>query len=272
MKNILKYMIACLVAVLALASCDSTMDDKATIDAKYLTGTNTTATVSAVTAIDYQTVEATGAVSATDDVIEVGIQLSPEVDFAKNVISVTHDTIESTFTVSKGGLAELTTYYVRAYAVTRAGGIVVSEAQTATTPKTPIFSLNGTYSAIEYDLNDDDEWESTDQYNVTVEFDEEDPTIVNITNIWDRGMTVQGQYDEKTGVVTVPNNQVIYVHKTYGNVWVRGLAPDLSGYTSDVKFTFTKIGGKMVSTPFAAQCDAGNFAIMYLSMEHLGDE
>lgn len=268
MKNIFKYLIPCLVAVLALASCDSTMDDKATIDAKYLTGTNTTATVSAVTAVDYQTVEATGAVSATDDVIEVGIQLSPAADFSANVISVPHDTIESTFTVAASGLAELTTYYVRSYAVTRAGGTVVSEAQTATTPKTPIFSLDGVYTATEYNLNDDDEWEVADQYDITVEFDEEDPTIVYITNIWDGGMTVQGQYNEKTGVVTVPNMQVIYVHKTYGDVWLRGLNDAISAYTSDVKFTFTKIGGKMVSQPFAAQCSAGNFGFLYLSMEH----
>lgn len=269
MKNIFKYIIPCFVAALAFTSCDSTMDDKAAIDAKYLTGTTTTAAVSSVTAVDYQTVAATGAVSATADVIEVGIQLSPASDFSSNVTSVASDAIESSFTLSASGLAELTTYYVRAYAVTKAGGIVVSEAQSATTPKTPIFPLDGTYNVVEYDRNSDTgEYEAADQYEVTVAFDNEDPSIVNITNIWGGGMTVQGQYNEKTGVVTVPNMQVIYVHKTYGDVWLRGVEADLSGYASDVKFQFTTIGGKMVSTTFAAQCSAGNFAFMYLSMEH----
>lgn len=268
MKNIFKYIIPCIAVALAFASCDSTMDDKAAIDAKYLTGTTTTAAVSSVTAVDYQTVSASGAVSTTADVTEVGIQLSTAADFSSNVISVASDAVESTFSAAASGLAELTTYYVRAYAVTRGGGIVVSEAQTATTPKTPIFPLDGTYNVVEYDLNDDDEWEAADQYEITVAFDEEDPSIVSITNIWGGGMTVQGQYNEKTGIVTVPNYQVIYVHASYGDVWLRGVAADLSGYTSDVKFQFTKIGGKMESTTFAAQCSAGNFAFMYLSMEH----
>lgn len=268
MKNILKYIIPCFVAALAFTSCDSTMEDKAAIDARYETSSMTTATVSGVNADDYQTVSATGSVSSTEDAIEVGIQVSSNADFSSKVTSVASKEIASTFTLAVSGLAELTTYYVRAYAVTKGGTTVVSEAQTATTPKTPIFPLDGTYTAVEYDLNDDDEFEVADQYDITVEFDEEDPTIVNITNIWGAGMTVQGQYDEAKGIITVPNMQVIYVHESYGDVWLRGVKDDLSGYTSNVQFKFTKIGGKMVSTIFAAQCSAGNFGILYLSMEH----
>ena len=269
MKNIFKYIIPCLAVAFALTSCDSTMDDKASIDAQYAKATNTTAAVADVVAVDYQTVAATGTVSSVEDVIEVGIQVSTTADFSTGVKSVPNDTIETSFTLAATGLKELTEYYVRAYAVTRAGGTVVSSAATVSTPKTPIFPLDGDYVCYEYDMNDDDEWEAADVYKVTVEFDAEDPTIVNITNLWDGGMTVQGIYNEKTGVVTVPNYSVIYVHAKYGDVWMRGLNDAISAYTSDVKFQFTTIGGKLVSQPWAAQCSAGNFGFVYVYMEHL---
>ena len=271
MKNIFKYIIPCLAVAFALTSCDSTMDDKASIDAQYAKATNTTAAVADVVAVDYQSVAATGTVSSVEDVVEVGIQVSTTADFSTGVKSVPNDTIETSFTLAANGLNELTEYYVRAYAVTRAGGTVVSPAATVSTPKTPIFPLDGDYACYEYSFDqDNEEWVAPEgAYKVTVEFDAEDPTIVNITNLWGGGMTVQGVYNEKTGVVTVPNYSVVYVHPTYGDVWMRGVKDDISAYTSDVKFQFTTIGGKLVSQPWAALCSAGRFGFVYVSMEHL---
>ena len=113
------------------------------------------------------------------------------------------------------------------------------------------------------------EWVAPDEtYEITVAFDEKDPTIVNITNIWDGGMTVQGQYDEAKGTITVPNMQVIYVHPTYGDVWIQGLTADLDDDAKGVTFSFTPLGGKLKSTPMAARCGAGDFSWFYLDMEH----
>ena len=164
---------------------------------------------------------------------------------------------------------ELTTYYVRAYAVTKTAGTIVSDVQSVTTPKAPIFPIDGMYIATEWDYNQDTgEWDNGGQYEMAVTFDESDPTIVNITNIWDGGMTIQGQYDAAKGIVLVPNMQVIYVHAKYGDVWIRGVNSAVTAYTSAVQFKFTALGGKMESTPMGAICAAGSFGYFYVTMEH----
>lgn len=268
MKKIFRYMIPCLAAALALTSCDSTMDDKADIDAKYAKATSATVSLTSASAADFQTIVAAGTVSNEAEVIEEGVQISTSADFMSDITSIPNDAVEASFTVTIAGLAELTTYYVRAYAVTRTAGTILTDPQSITTPAAPIYPLDGTWVATEWDLNDDDEWEVADQYEIEISFDAADPTIVNIANIWDGGMTVQGQYDEATGTITVPSMQVINVHASYGDVWIRGIKPDISGYTSNVTFNFTALGGKMNCTPMAAQCGAGNFGFFYLEMEH----
>ena len=269
MKNIFKLMIPCLAVAFSLASCNDTMDDKSVIDAKYEKASSASVTLTNAEAVDFQSISAAGSVANHTETIEEGVQISTSADFAPaNVISVANDTVDASFEVAKAGLAEQTTYYVRAYAVTKTAGIIVSESKTVTTPKAPIFPLDGTYIATEWDLNDDDEWENAGQYEIEVSFDAEDPTIVNITNLWDGGMTIQGQYDEAKGTITVPNYQVIYVHANYGDVWIRGVNSAVTAYTSAVTFTFTALGGKMESTPMGAICSAGSFGYFYVTMEH----
>ena len=268
MKSILKLMIPCLAVAFTLSSCNDTMDDKAEIDAKYEKASSAAVALTSATAVDFQSMTATASVTNPAETIEVGVQVSPSTDFTSDVITLVNDTSEATFTVTTGGLAEQTTYYVRAYAMTRTAGLIVSSAQTITTPKAPIFPLDGVYTATEWDLNDNDEWENGGQYEIKIEFDAEDPTIVNITNIWDGGMTIQGQYNEAKGTITVPNMQIIYVHPSYGDVWIRGVNSEVSAYTSAVTFQFTSLGGKMESTPIGAICGAGSFGYFYLTMEH----
>lgn len=265
MKNIFKLMIPCLAVAFALTSCDSTMDDKASIDAQYEKASPATIALASVTAADFQTISASATVGSESQVIEEGFQICTSPDFASNITSIPNDTVEASYSFDVAGLAEQTTYYVRAYAVTRTAGTIVTEPQSVTTPKAPIFPLDGTYLATEWDA---ETGEAAGQYPIEITFDEADPTIVNITNIWGGEMTVQGQYDEESGIITVPNMQVIYVHGTYGDVWIRGLWGDLSDYSDAVYFQFTALGGKMESTPMAAQCSAGDFAWFYLTMEH----
>lgn len=179
------------------------------------------------------------------------------------------DELSEVFSASLNGLSEQTLYYVRAYAFTKTGILVFGEATSFTTPKAPIFSLDGIYTATEYELDDNNEWSLAGQYKIGIEFDANDPTIVYISNIWDGEMTVQGVWDETTGIVTVPNYSTIFLHPSYGDVWMRGVNEDITGYTNDIQFQFTAFGGKIVSTPWAAQCAAGDFGFYRLTMEHL---
>ncbi len=267
MKNILKLMTPCLAVVFALTSCNDTMDDKSSIDAQFAKEATSTVTLSSAQAVDFQSISASAAVTDLGEVIEEGIQVSTDAAFTSPT-SIANDTVIANFSRTIAPVAEQTTYYVRAYIATKASGIIVSEAKTVTTPAAPIFPVAGEYVATEYDLDDNDEWSAAAQYDMTIAQDAEDPTIVYISNLWEGGMTIQGQYDESTGQIIVPNNQTIYVHPSYGDVWNKGVAADLSDYTPYVVFQFTALGGKMQSTPMAAQCAAGNFGFFYVTMEH----
>ena len=269
MKNIFKLMIPCLAVAFALTSCNDTMDDKAVIDAKYEKATTATVALGDVEAVDFQTISAVFSATGAAEILEQGIQVAESSDFSNTIQTYASAKIGELDTIEVSKLTELTTYYVRSYVVTRTAGTIVSEVKSVTTPKAPIFPINGEYVAIEWDYNKDSkEWVAADTYDIAVEFDAEDPSIVNITNLWGGGMTVQGQYDEAKGVVTVPNNQIIYVHPDHGDVWLKGINYEVTAWTSAVTFQFTALGGKMNSTPMAAQCSAGNFGFFYLTMEH----
>ena len=164
MKNIFKLMIPCLAVAFALTSCDKTMDDKASIDAQYAKASPATVSLGSVSAVDFQSITAAATVGSEAQVIEEGIQICSSADFASGITSVPNDTVEASFSIDVAGLAEQTTYYVRAYAVTRTAGTIVTEPQTVTTPKAPIFPLEGVYVATEWDVEDDYEtWTPTDQ-------------------------------------------------------------------------------------------------------------
>ena len=108
MKNILKVMIPCLAAVFALASCNDTMDDKAVIDAQYAKTATATVSLTSATAIDFQSVNAKGALTATDEVIENGIQLSKDANFASDIITVSDTIVSASF----AGMSDASSAYV----------------------------------------------------------------------------------------------------------------------------------------------------------------
>ena len=173
MKNIFKLMIPCMAFAFSLTSCDKTMDDKATIDAQYEKATSATVSLGSVSAVDFQTITASANVGSESEVIEEGIQLCASADFDKGITSVPNDTVVSSFSIDFGGLAEQTTYYVRAYAMTRTAGLIVTEPQSVTTPKAPIFPLDGTYTVTEWDVEDDYvTWTpAAETYEMTITFD-----------------------------------------------------------------------------------------------------
>ena len=263
----------CMVAALTLVGCYDTMDDKASIDAKYQGAySNPTISITSAVSPDFQSMEVTAAVGDAAAVVEQGVEFASDADFEKIVTVYVNDTVTTSFTAAIGGLSELTTLYVRAYAVGRNGVTVFTQGQELTSQAAPLISIEGTYTAQEYAGDSDTgNWAidtETPPYKITIAFEEGSTEVVNITNIWDGEMTVQGMYDEETQTITVPNYQNIYLHKTYGDVWLRGLNADFSGYSDAVVFKFNPRGGAMQSTPMAAQCSAGNFSFFYLVMQH----
>ena len=268
MKNFFKYMIPCLAVAFALTSCNSTMDDKASIDAQYARATTATVALSGATGDDFQTISATGAVTNESEIIEVGFQLSESADFASGIKSVASKEVTTSFSGSFTGLKEQTTYYVRAYAFTKTAGMIVTEAKSVATPKAPIFPLDGVYTATEYERDEDGNWNAGKPFEMTVAIDEEDPTVVYITNIWGGEMTVKGQYDEAKGIITVPNDQVIFNYPGYGDFWIHGVKDDFTGYANAVTFKFTALGGKLASGYMAIQYSDGNYCFVYYTMEH----
>lgn len=269
MKNIFKYIIPSLVLAFAFVSCDSTMDDKAIIDAQYENQFSTaTINLASVDAPAYNTVVVNCTVGNVNDVAEQGIQFAATNDFS-NVAYTPNETVEVSFSITTSGLEELTTYYVRAYAMSKNGNVVYSEVKQVTTPEAPSTPLNGTYTVTEVDRNNAGNWiPASETYKMTIEFEEGSTNIVNITNIWDGGMTVQGVYDEEAHTITVPNYQILYVHPSYGDVWIQAVKPDFSDYDDSVTFEFTPRGGRMVCTPMGAICEAGAFGYFYLIMQH----
>ena len=248
MKNIFKYMIPCLAVAFGLTSCNSTMDDKAAIDAMYQKATTAVVTMGNTNADDYQTITVDGAVTNEAEVIEVGFQVSKASDFSAGATYYHVDEVVSNFSYTIAGLAEKTTYYVRAYAATRTAGIIFSESKTVTTP--------------------DGNWNANKPFDMTIAFDEKDPTIVYITNIWGGKMTVKGQYDEAKGTIIVPNDQVVFNYEGYGDFWIHGVKDDFSDYASAVTFKFTALGGKMESGKMAIQYSEGDYTYVYYVMEH----
>ena len=138
MKNIFKFMVPFMALALTLVSCEDTMDDKSSIDNQFAKATNATVSLGSLVAVDYQTIKATGSVANPSSVIEEGIQLSTDANFATAILSIPNDTIAESFEITYSGANYETDYYVRAYAVTKTAGTIVTAAQMVTTPTPPL--------------------------------------------------------------------------------------------------------------------------------------
>lgn len=263
----LRYILLPVVAVaLCLTSCYDEMGSKAEIDAKYASTVQPSLTVNSVTP-SYYTLAIEGAVSDTTDVIETGVQVSETEDFA-NYTAYHALELANTFNVDVTSLEENTTYYVRSYAVTRAAGTAVSEAQSVTTLYAPVYDIAGSYTATEYTINDDNEMEVSGTYPMTVAFVEGSTTAVEITNLWGGEYTITGTYDAEANVIYVPTQQQIYDHPTYGPVYAYGVNDSMSAYTRTIAFYFTPKGGRMTSSIWQARVSAGAFGMYWMDMLH----
>ena len=98
---------------------------------------------------------------------------------------------------------------------------------------------------------------------MTIEFVSGSTTDIKITNLWDGGKTINAKYDSKTGKVSIPTKQVIFVHADYGDVWME----DVNG-SQNISGLFTPKGGFLNINAFSAMCGAGTFGDRYVKMSH----
>lgn len=258
MKNIFKTLIPCLALSVALTGCYDEMDDKAVIDALHFQENTVSASIGEVSAINFSTVTMSGSVSSVDGVSEVGFMVSTSADFS-TYSAYPADELSTSFAYTLTTTDE-TTLYIRTYAYGIGGVTNVSETKSVTTPVAPKFEISGTYEAIDYDASSS---EPTTPYEVTVELLDDDEYNLAITNLWDGGMTIYANYNQETGVVTIPAGQVIYVHASYGDVWIE----EYNG-ASTVVGQFTIKGGYLKLKAWGAVCSAGYFGYQTTSMAH----
>lgn len=259
MKNIFKTLIPCIVLAIGVTGCYDEIDSKSSIDAQHAQTSNVTASVSEVSVVSFSEVSASGTVSDVEGVLEVGFMLSTSADFTSYTTYRTKE-ITTSFSVTITSLAETTTYYVRSYAYTISGETKVSEATAVTTPAAPIFDLNGTYSAVEYSADNNS---VAGEYEVTIEFVAGSTTDIKITNIFDGGKTIDATYDPATGKISIPAKQIIYIHASYGDVWME----EVNGGET-VSGQFTAKGGFLNINTFSAICSEGTFGDQYVKMSH----
>lgn len=263
MKKIFKTLFPCLILALGMSGCYDEMDSKESVDAQFALHTAPTVSVTNAVAGNFSSASVSGTVSDTKGVIEVGFMVSTSTDFAAATAYAAED-VNTSFDVALSGLSETTTYSVKAYACLVDGRMLFSEVCTFTTPASPIYELAGTYSATEYDASTG---EVSGNYEVAVAFVEGSGTEVELTNFWDGGETVRGIYDKNTGVITIPTNQLIYVHASYGEVVMQAVNDDISA-TKTVVCQFVAKGGLLETSIWGAVCSAGTFGYYYVKMAH----
>lgn len=273
MKNFFIYMIPCLAFALSLTSCNDTMDDKAVIDAKYENLDNPTIAMATAVASSYETATATGSISDLANAHEVGFQVSTDETFAisKNYPS---EEVAAEFSANLTGLKEKTTYYVRAYVFTKSGRTIYSESTTFTTPKIPIYDVDGSYTAEDYEHGEDGFVVSGKPYTMTITFAEGSDTEVEIFNLWGGGETLMGVYDAESSTITVPTGQNLYDYPDNGYVVANAVNDEMTAYQDDIVLKFTPLGGLIVTgfyEPYLPAADY-SFGLIYTSMKHNDDD
>ena len=272
MKKFFIYMIPCLALALSLSSCNSTMDDKAVIDARYENLNNPTIAMGTAIAANYETGIATGSISDLENVHEVGFQVSSDEAFTDSK-SYTSEEVTAEFSANLTGLEEKTTYYVRAYVFTKSGHTVYSESTTFTTPETPVYGVEGSYTAEDYKYAETGFELDGVPYIVTITFAEGSDTEVEIFNLWNGGETMMGVYDAETSTITVPGEQTLYEDPDYGTIIALPIDDELSGYQDDIILKFTSRGGLMVTGNYQIYyVNYGGDAVYKTSMKHNDDD
>ena len=266
MKKIFRTLIPCLAMAAALTGCYDEMDDKAVIDAKHVLANTPSVTISSATADDYSSATVTGAISTVEGVVEAGFMVSTSSDFSGAKIYAL-DEVSSTLTTTLSGLAELTTYQVKAYAFLADDRIVYSEVASITTPQAPPLSAalldgktytgtaNGYWGDVYSSMSVTIVADETDENKVYVQ--NLDPYFASYGYVASSGYNVyEGVLDPETETITVASGQEV----GYSDVVINSFNtndPDTADGYGDVVITVVSKG--------AALKIANSFGVMSLS-------
>ena len=210
MKNIFKTLIPCLVLAVGFTGCYDEMDDKASIDAKYELANVPTVSLSNANAIDYASASVAASLSSVEGVVEAGFMVAANADFSGAKLYAA-SAVSSSFEQALAGLAEQTTYNVKAYAYLGDGRMVFSEASSFTTPQAPALSAE-LLSGKSYTANVTSYFGDVFTFNVTLVADAADPNKIWIHNLdpyfASYGYTAENGYNIFEGVLDVENETI----------------------------------------------------------------
>ena len=210
MKNIFKILIPCLVLAVGFTGCYDEMEDKASIDAKYELANVPTVSLSNANAIDYASASVAASLSSVEGVVEAGFMVAANADFSGAKLYAA-SAVSSSFEQALAGLAEQTTYNVKAYAYLGDGRMVFSEASSFTTPQAPALSAE-LLSGKSYTANVTSYFGDVFTFNVTLVADAADPNKIWIHNLdpyfGSYGYTADKGYNIFEGVLDVENETI----------------------------------------------------------------
>jgi|GEM_PF-3536380 len=167
MKSIMKY-IAVFVVLAAIASCSDDPEMQYSVDPSKSPSSVVTGTPTNIT---YSSVDLHGTHPLNENVVSRGFFLSLDSDFTNPTITSSLDDSfnSSDFVVTISALSELTTYYVKAYAASFAGGTTFGDVMSFTTLEAPPQweDLVGTWTVTE-DLYMGGGWYNGETYDITI--------------------------------------------------------------------------------------------------------
>ena len=251
MKKILNI-IPFVAGLLALASCNSVMDDKDDIDAQYAVGEAPTVAITGATGASSSVIVA-GTVSDASKAVEVGVLISASEDMA-DAAYWPADAVTAEFTAVAKKLSPLSTYYVQAYSVAKDNQTTYSPVQKVETgePEFGIAQMNGNVyvgSTVAY-------WGDAYNYNVSIVVDTEDSTKVTVNDLepYFAGYgyvaaqgynSYEGTIDWENKVITIENGQPT----GYGSVILLGMNdpdPDAADDYEDIYLDIEDYGETLV--------------------------
>ncbi len=210
MKNIFKTLIPCLVLAVGFTGCYDEMEDKASIDAKYELANVPTVSLSNANAIDYASASVAASLSSVEGVVEAGFMVAANADFSGAKLYAA-SAVSSSFEQALAGLAEQTTYNVKAYAYLGDGRMVFSEASSFTTPQAPALSTE-LLSGKSYTATVTSYFGDVFAFDLTLVADAADPTKIWIHNLdpyfASYGYTAENGCNIFEGVLDVENETI----------------------------------------------------------------
>lgn len=212
-KQIFKIEVLLLLAVLFLVTCGDDPLVKSEVDAKHKVD-DPALTISTPTNLTATSVELSTTLSDLENVYEAGFLRSSSEDF-KNPLSTLVELGDAQTLTTTIGLAPLTKYFVKAYAITKSGNTVFSDVVTFETPDAPfIDKISGRYRA-----SMDGYWGDSYTSTITIKPHEEEGkvTIENLDPYFfsngftaEKGFnTFEASYDEGALTITIQGGQLV---------------------------------------------------------------